>query len=546
MPPTPAHRRPRLTYPLTAPLLLSMLLVWPCFAQPRAAAAPNIVIILSDDMGYSDLGCFGGEIRTPHLDALAANGARLRQFYNTGRCCPTRASLISGLHPHQAGIGHMTNGPGNDHGDFGTPAYQGHLDADVTTLPETLRDAGYATLMSGKWHLGMEDPSQYPLQRGFDRFYGILAGATNFFKPFDQRGVTLGNDRVETGEDYYFTDAVTDYAITFLEESETNDDAQPFFLYLAYTSPHWPIQALKEDIDRYRDRYAAGWDVLRAERYARMTEMGIIEPGWGLTDRDGPAWDEIEPAKQDEMALRMAIYAAMVDRMDQNIGRVVAALEAMGELDNTLILFFNDNGGCAEGGRLGGGPAEELETERGYFLTVGQMWANASNTPYRLYKHFVHEGGIATPAIVHWPAGMDEAGRGGFRDQPGYLPDLMPTLLDVAGVAEVDRPATAGVSLLEAWTHDAPLAERAMFWEHEGHAAIRIGNLKLVRQHAGNDTRWELYDLTIDRTERHDLAPDRPNLVESMSRRWQRWADDVGVMPWRGAGAMHAAREEPE
>ncbi len=526
---------------------LALLLAAAPIASAQGGAeppVPNIVVILSDDMGYSDLGCFGGEVRTPHLDALAAHGVRLRQFYNTGRCCPTRASLISGLHPHQAGIGHMTNAPGNDHGDFGTPAYQGHLDAGVTTLPEVLRDAGYTTLMAGKWHLGMDDPSQYPLQRGFDRFYGLLAGATNFFQPFGNRGMTLGNDPIATGEDFYFTDAVTDYALTFLDEAEAHDDAQPFFLYLAYTAPHWPIQAPAEDIDRYRERYTAGWDALREERIARMRELGVIDEGWGLSERDGPAWDTLEPAQQEELALRMAIYAAMIDRMDQNIGRVVAQLEAMGELDNTLILFFNDNGGCAEGGRFGGGPAEELETERGYFLTVGQMWANASNTPYRLYKHYVHEGGIATPAIVHWPAGMDGDGLGGFRDQSGYLPDVMPTLLDAARIPPDDRPATAGVSLLGAWTDDAPLAERAMYWEHEGNAAIRVGSMKLVRRHAGDHTRWELYDLANDRTERHDLAGDRPEVVESLARQWQQWAGTVGVLPWRGAGAMRAARED--
>ncbi|MFI4859913.1 MAG: arylsulfatase [Phycisphaerales bacterium JB063] len=528
-----------------AVLLLACASALPAWAQPPTRR-PNIIVILSDDMGYSDLGCFGGEIQTPHLDALAANGIRLRHFYNTGRCCPTRASLITGLHPHQAGIGHMTNGPGNHDGDFGTPAYQGHLDADLTTLPEALRDAGYTTLMAGKWHLGMEDESQYPLQRGFDRFYGILAGATNFFEPFGQRGVTLGNERVETGEDFYLTDAITDYALSFIQEAREADDGRPFFLYLAYTAPHWPIQALKPDIDRYRERYVEGWDALREERFERMRAMGVIDDDWPMSERDGPAWDTLDPAKQAEMALRMAIYAAMVDRMDQNIGRVVEQLEAMGELDNTLILFLNDNGGCAEGGHLGGGPADELETRRGYFLTYGQMWANASNTPYRLYKHDTHEGGIATPAIVHWPAGIAPRLRGGFRDQAGYLPDVMPTLLDAARADPAGRPPTAGVSLIHAWAMDAPLMQRAMYWEHEGNAAIRVGRLKLVRRHAGADTRWELYDLWADRTEQHDLAGDQPERVEAMSAQWQAWADVVGVLPWRGAGAMRGGRAEHE
>lgn len=523
-------------------VLIVLLGVCPAAAENER---PNLVIILSDDMGYSDIGCFGGEVHTPHLDKLAENGIRMMQFYNAARCCPTRASLMTGLHPHQAGIGWMTNDRDNEHGNFGTPAYRGYLAPETPTLAEVLGANGYATLMAGKWHLGMSDESMLPLQRGFDKFYGVPAGATNYFKPFDDRNMYLGNDPVETDEDFYFTDAVTDYAIQFVQEADAADDDQPFFLYLSYTAPHWPIQALKADIDRYRDRYAGGWDALRAERFERMQEMGLIDADWELTERDGPAWDKIEPEKQAELARRMAIYAAMIDRMDQNIGRVVAQLEALGELDNTLIIFLNDNGACAEGGRLGGGPAEQLETKEGYWLTYGGMWANASNTPYREYKHWTHEGGIATPTIVHWPAGMAADRRGSLNHEPGYLPDLMPTLLDAAGATQ-QVPPTEGVSLLETIKTGSALPERAMFWEHEGNAAVRFGDFKLVRKHRGADTPWELYNLAQDRTETHDRAAHQPELVRDMTAAWEQWAAEVGVMQWRGPKQMREAARQTD
>ncbi len=529
-------------------VMLSAVLTALLAVCPAAAAdgRPNIVVILVDDMGYSDLGCYGGEVQTPHLDALAEGGLRFTQFYNTGRCCPTRASLLTGLHPHQAGVGWMTESPGNPgSADFGQDSYRGVLSPDTPTAAEALGDAGYRTMMAGKWHLGMNDRSSWPTARGFDRFYGLLAGATNFFQPLAERGrgITLDDEAVDTPGDYYFTDAITDYAIRFLDEAERIDDDQPFFLYIAHTAPHWPIQAPKEDVDKYRQRYTDGWEPIRAERYARMKRMGLVEAGWPLTPLDGPKWDTLEPAKQAEMALRMAIYAAMIDRMDQNVGRVLGALKRLGERDNTLIVFLNDNGACAEGGPLGGGPADQLETKRGYFLTYGRMWANASNTPYREYKHWVHEGGIATPCIVNWPAGIPEADRGALRDQPSYLPDLMPTMLDLAQAE--GRPAAEGVSLVPAIVRNAPAPERAMYWEHEGNAAVRLGDWKLVRRHAGG-AEWELYNLAEDRTEMNNLVDAQPQRAAELIGLWDNWADRVGVMAWEGPKKMRERAQRAE
>uniref|UniRef100_UPI00356813FB sulfatase-like hydrolase/transferase n=1 Tax=Draconibacterium sp. TaxID=1965318 RepID=UPI00356813FB len=316
---------------------------------------PNIILILSDDMGYSDLGCYGGEVETPNLDALAANGLRFTQFYNGARCCPTRASLISGCYPHQVGIGHMTNTPNNftEH-DLEIPEYRGFLNRNAVTIGEVMKDAGYATLMTGKWHLGISDKSKWPLQRGFDKFYGIIPGASNFFKPTYPRGITYMNDTISvTDEDYYTTDAFTDYAIKFIDESAQEEPEKPFFLYLAYTAPHWPLNALQNVVEKYKGKYMEGWTKLRETRFARMKEMGIIDENWELSDQDSREWDSLDDEKKKEMDVRRAIYSAMIDQMDQNIGKLVDYLKKEDELDNTLIIFLNDNGACAEGGELG-------------------------------------------------------------------------------------------------------------------------------------------------------------------------------------------------
>ncbi len=496
---------------------------------------PNIVLILADDMGYSDIGCYGGEIATPNLDKLAENGLRFTQFYNAARCCPTRAALMTGLHPHQTGIGHMTNPPNTLNHDKSLRSYRGFLNRECATLAEVLRPAGYHTLMAGKWHLGFNAPDRWPLQRGFDKFYGIISGGANYFKPEYPRGLTLGNDPAAPGEGFYMTDAFTGHAIQFVREAG-EEDRRPFFLYLAFNAPHWPLHAKKKDIDKYRGKYSEGWDVLRASRLKRMIDLGIIDKDWALSGRDARAWDELDEAKKTELDLRMAIYAAQIDCMDQNIGRLVAALKTLGKLDNTLILFLSDNGGCAEGGELGGGKAEDLESDRGWVLSYGRAWANASNTPFRRYKHWVHEGGIATPLIAHWPQGMPAKRNGALTHRPGQLIDIMPTCVELA---QADYPAQRhgyGIPPMEGESlapllrgKDVPIRESPLFWEHEGNRALRRGKWKLVARHGAP---WELFDMDADRTETNDLAESQTQLAQSLAARHARWAKRVGVAPW--------------
>ena len=503
---------------------------------------PNIVLIMSDDMGYSDLGCYGGEIETPVLDRLAEEGIRFTQFYNGARCCPTRASLISGLYPHQTGIGHMTNPSENfEVHDYQVPGYRGELSQQTHTLAEVLKTAEYRTLMTGKWHLGMEHREQWPLQRGFDRFYGILDGASNYFQPAHPKGITLDNEPVEVQDpNYYTTDAFTDYAIHFINEEQEVNAESPFFLYLAYTAPHWPLQAPKSVIDKYRERYDQGWAAMRTDRYQKMIDLGLVDSSWPLSPADGLEWDTLGMEKQQEMALRYAIYAAQVDRMDQNIGRLVDYLKANGLFENTLIIFINDNGACAEGGMLGGGKREQLETKEGYFLTYGQSWANASNTPYQEYKHWVHEGGISSPLIAHWPEGITCSLRGELIHEYSFLPDVMATVVDISGASYATEkdgepvPAMVGESfqpLLKG--NNGPIHDRPIFWEHEGNKAARLGNYKAVMKWEENKPRkWELYDISKDRTELHDLSGEEPERLASLVASWEEWAETHQVRPW--------------
>jgi arylsulfatase len=502
---------------------------------------PNIILIMSDDMGYSDIGAYGGEVHTPNLDHLAKDGLKFTQFYNTARCCPTRASLLTGLYPHQTGIGHMTNPPNSDGHDMGLPAYRGFLNRNNVTIAELLKEAGYNTYMSGKWHLGMEKEDQWPLQRGFDHFYGILAGASNYFQPVEPRGITVDNEQIEiTDKDYYTTDAFTDNAIKYIDDSEAKKDEKPFFLYLAYTAPHWPLQAPEEDIDKYRDRYTEGWGEIRKERYERMKKMGIINEDVVLSDQDSPEWESLTPKKREEMALRRAIYSAQIDRMDQNVGKLVDHLKEKGLLDNTLLVFLDDNGACAEGGMLGGGAAKNLETETGYFLSYGQAWANASNTPFRKYKHWLHEGGISTPLIIHWPSHIKSEERGKTVREYGFLPDIMATFAEVSGATYPENykgnviPPMEGKSLLPLIEgQDEQIHTKPIFWEHEGNKAVRLGNYKLVMEWKKKDeNHWELYDISKDRSEENDISGENSEKVKEMVAMWENWAKDKQVEPW--------------
>ncbi len=517
------------------------------FAAPETR--PNIVIILTDDLGFSDLGCYGSEIRTPNLDGLAASGIRFTQMYNGARCCPARASLLTGLHPHQAGVGQMTF-------DLGFPGYQGHLRPEAATIAEMLRTAGYRTLMSGKWHVGGnyraldreswkrtagDERHPVPTQRGFDRFYGILNGLGSFYDP-----VTLmDQERFVRAEDpgFYITDVLTDHAVAMVREAASLK--QPFFLYAAYTAPHWPLHALEEDIARYERTYRAGWDAIRTARHEELKGSGLLDPRWPISprDEDAPPWGEV--ADKDWEAMRMAVYAAQIDRVDQGVGRLLACLRETGQYDNTLIIFLSDNGGCAEflleepgkpdpslwGASTRDGRPIRIGNIPGLrpggedtFMTYDLPWSNVSNTPFRLFKHWVHEGGIATPCIVHWPSAI---GAAAVSHAPLQLVDITATLIDAGGVS---APAPLeGESFLELLRGRPWSRQRPLFWEHEGNRAVRLGAWKLVAEHGRP---WELYDMNEDRTELKDLAAANPGEVRRMAALYQEWAGRCGVLPW--------------
>ena len=559
---------------LLTPILLAVAVFLIGMAETplRAAERPHVILIMVDDMGFSDLGYHGSEIETPNLDALAHGGVRFSQFYNSGRCCPTRATLMTGLHPHQTGIGHMTQPPLSDRGKTAPPAYQGYLNRECVTVAEALKGSGYATLMAGKWHLGSNAEDRWPLQRGFDKYFGCISGATRFFLPEDPRGMTFMNEQVPnpestTDEAFYTTDAFTDYGMRFisehLEEGSADGSADdstdnPFFLYLAYTAPHWPLQAFEDDVAKYRGKYKIGWDKLREQRLEKQIAFGLIDQSWALSPKTEkiPDWDSLDEEKQDEMDLKMAVYAAMVDRVDQNIGRLTAFLKESGIYDDTLIMFLSDNGGCQEGGMLGRGDFYNIENrnlESGN--SYGEAWANASNTPFRLYKHYVHEGGAATPFFAHWPAKIQP--REDWYGVPAQLIDLVPTILDVAGVTYPkkfhgnDIPALDGVSLRPAFEGADLGREEPIFVEHENNAFIRDGDWKLVGKGvAGKNgvdpAKWELYDISADRTELNDLSAEKPEMLDRMAAQWQAWAERAKVYPKVKPGQAAAATKKED
>ena len=508
----------------------------------RAETQPNIIVILADDMGFSDIGCYGSEIATPHLDRLAKGGLRFSQFYNTGRCCPSRASLLTGLYPHQAGVGHMLD-------DTGFPGYSKGLRRDCLTIPQVLKTAGYRTYMCGKWHLGWDDGDS-PRARGFDRFYGARGYIDSYFTVVPQTDVYLDDTIVNPAgrkpvnhlhpeREFYTTETFTDYALHFLAGHQTDSPEQPFFLYLAYNAPHWPLQAKDADLAKYRGKYKTGdWNDARKKRLGRLVEEGILPEGTGLSSQDAPAWDSFSDAVKDELDLKMALYAAMIDCMDQNIGRLLAALERDKLLDETLIVFLSDNGGNNEGGLFGYGGHNVNASNYAQWgrqgkrsSSIGTGWANVANTPFRRYKRYNHEGGVSTPLIVHWPAGGVKTG---ITHQVGHLIDLLPTFAEVAGApypAKFDGRTIQppeGQSLLPVFK-GGELGERTIFWEHEGNRAIRAGDWKLVAQH---NTAWELYDLASDRSELSDLSGKEPERAAEMKSQWEAWAQRASVLPW--------------
>jgi len=527
-------------FPQTLALFGAIIAAATATAAATAAPRPNVVVIMADDMGWSDLGCYGGEIRTPVIDSLANGGLRFTRFHNAARCCPTRASLLTGLYPHQAGVGHMVD-------DSGKPGYRGRLNGRCATLAEVLRPAGYQTFMSGKWHVtpfAYQDPEPtlhrgtWPLQRGFDRFYGTLAGGGSFYTP---PSLMRDNEFLETpGGDFYYTDAISDEAATYIRGA---DRERPFFLYVAYTAPHWPLHASEKDIAAYQGVYDEGWDKMRENRYRRMSEMGLIDPE---TCRLSPRPENVPPWQDADhktwQARRMEVHAAMVTVMDEGIGRIVAALRETQTFDNTLIVFLSDNGACSvtiQGTRTrhgdfarGGTRPEVMPGPPDTYAALGREWANASNTPLRRYKSSCYEGGSATPLVVHWPAGIPE--RGGLRHCPGHVIDLMPTLAQLAGAdyptERAGQPVTPaeGVSLLPAF-EGKPLPERPLFFEHEGGRAVIHGDWKLVALHKQP---WELYHLAKDRSENENLATEHPDRVGELSAAYEAWAKRAKVLPW--------------
>ena len=554
--------------------LFSVVIAATCLVVSQASERPNIILIMADDMGWSDIGCYGGEIDTPHINGLAKNGLRFTQFYNTARCCPTRATLLTGLYAHQAGIGHMMEDRGHD-------SYRGDLSRRAVTIAEVLQTAGYRTYQSGKWHVSRhiapEGPRHnWPRQRGFDRFFGTIHGAGSFYDP---NSLTLDNTQIAPWNDFYYTEAINDFACRFIKDHSVNHQEQPFFLYVAHTAPHWPMHARPEAISKYHGKYAKGWDQMRAERYARQKEMGLIDPDWALSPRDARSkpWKDAELKPWEQRC--MEVYAAMVDQLDQGIGDILQTLKDTEQFENTLILFLADNGACAENyGRQTNSkkaipdptlrqpmtPGElqprmeplftrdgrPIRTGRGVmpgpadtYIAYGLSWANASNTPFREYKHWVHEGGISSPLVAHWPRGIRKgifgnrrpATEGPLVDDPTHLIDLMATCVDLSGASYPETYAghpihpMEGISLAPAFSGQPLTRSQPIFWEHEGNRALREGDWKLVAKHRGP---FELYNIRADRSELNDLASALPGKVKALSAQWESWAKRVGVQPW--------------
>ena len=531
---------------------------WLAAAEGRR---PNVLVILADDLGYSDLGCYGGEIPTPNLDRLAKSGARFEKCYNSARCCPTRASLITGLHPHEAGIGDfVTAKPSPKRG----PAYAGHLLDNNITIAELLKQSGYSTWMVGKWHMGAAGP----IQRGFEAYYGfknLQAHSNDQWDPELYARLPAGApaELSYAPGKFYATDVFTDYALEFLRQARATKE-RPWFLYLAHSSPHFPVQAPKEAIDRHMATYRRGWDVLRTERFARMKSLGLVAADAvlpplslvpveandaianGYSGQPNPAWDSLPADRREDLARRMATFAAMVEKVDQGVGRLLADLERHGELANTLIVFTSDNGACYEWGPFGFdgvsragrtdlhvGEALAGMGQAGTHSSYGSAWANLGNTPLNLYKHFCNEGGISSPLIVSWPAGLKPSA--GWLRSSAHVMDFLPTIAAAAGAPYPTERAgkpilpASGRSLLPALRGETP-PERGIPTAHEGARGYRLGDWKIVwGKRQKEPVTWQLFDLSKDPSEQHDLAAQHPDKLKELSDAWMAWALKCGV-----------------
>ncbi len=481
---------------------------------------PNIILIMADDMGYSDISCYGGEIPTPNIDALAEGGLLFTQFYNAGRCCPSRASLLTGLYSHRAGIGHMV-------APLEHPSYQGYLNDRSLTIAEALKPAGYISYISGKWHVG-SDPEHLPSQRGFEKFYGSNTSQGHYFRVYRGRKLFYDDSEIQTPDGWYATDAFTDSTIAFIERHQERNQEKPFFMYLAYTAPHWPIHALPEDIALFEGKYDGGYDSVRRVRFENMKRLSLAKDS-GISDLDEevPDWDTVN---RREEARKMEVYAAMMHRMDQGIGKIVGRVKSLGIEENTMIVFLSDNGGSHE--EIRRDEPDAITGEPDSYTSIGLPWANVNNTPFRKFKSWTYEGGIATPLIIKYPRMINE---GGKTDAVGHIIDLMPTFLDLAGL---QFPQTYegrslldidGKSLVPILLSGDRGGHATLFWEHEGKRAVRHGPWKLVGSHGGQ---WELYNIAEDRKESADLAREYPETVTELGDLYEQWAERNGVLPW--------------
>jgi arylsulfatase A-like enzyme len=501
---------------------------------------PNIIVILADDMGFCDVGCYGSEIETPNIDALAERGVRFTNFYNSPRCCPSRSALMTGVYPHRAGVGHMLE-------KWREPSYTDGLRPNVMTVAEAMKTAGCRTMMSGKWHLGWREDGS-PTARGFGLFHGSRGFVDSYFTVVPQTDIYLGDkiinragekpvNQLHPEQEWYTTDVYTDYSLEFMKQALK--EKQPFFSYLAFNSPHFPLHARTEDLQKFLGAYDAGWDRARAARYAKMRSLGIVSRQWKLADTGLPPWDSLTPEQRENSAFRMSAFAAIVSRMDWNIGRVFSMLKAEGALDNTLVIFLSDNGGTGEGELLGFNFEKntranypQWQTAGGWTSSYGQGWASVSNAPFRGFKRFCHEGGISTPLIISWPERI--RARGELRHQVGYIFDLLPTCMEAVGAKRPDtlngKPVEAldGISLMPAVEGKA-LSDRPFFWEHEGNRAARSGKWKLV---AKDHEPWELYDMQADRTETNNLVGRHPEVVRELESLYQKWTERCHVYPY--------------
>jgi len=536
------------------------------FTGTSAAAAkksPNIILILADDLGYSDLGCYGGEINTPNIDQLGKNGVRFTQMYNSARCCPSRASIMTGLYPSQAGIADFTSNPNLKRG----PGYLGRLTDNCVTLAEVLKPAGYNCYYVGKWHL---NEATGPIARGFDEFYGYTKGyAADQFSPNSYHRLPLGREKEinPPQKEFYATDVFSDYAIEFIRQAKEKED--PWFLFLSHSSPHFPVQAPAERADKYDAIYQRGWDVLRRERFERMKKIGLVNgKQWQLSprsmvpvDRDdiangysgkpNPAWDTLEEERQFDLARRMAIFAAMVESVDTGVGEIVELLEKNGDYENTLIIFLSDNGACYEWGPFGfDGGSRQGKTvlhkgddlrkigQPGTHQAYGSGWANLGNTPRRLYKHFTSEGGIGTPFIMHWPKGIRKGGT--WIREPAHIMDILPTVLEVAGAKYpeksrgfkiIPKEGKSLLSVVRNASEGVKSPERTLGFSHQGAKALRKGDWKIVwGKRQPEKVEWELYNIAEDRCELNNLAKKYPERVETMAQEWDDWARHVNVI----------------